>query len=142
MTDAAGVEGARRTEIPWQLRGAWWFEMLFLPVVVVSLAALPLDDGKAWALVGAQAAVAVAVIYGLKRRSRLAWVAAMLLAALVVGRTLASVPGLARDMAGGPARDQFVIAVAIVAWAVLTQLGVLLFCLAMFWGGRWRRELD
>jgi len=142
MTDVAGVEGARRTELPWQLRGARVFEMLFLPVAVVSLAALPLDEGAAWALVGAQAAVAVAVIYGLRRRSRLAWVAAMLLAALVVGRTLASVPGLAREMAGSPARDQFVLAVAIIAWAVLTQLGVLLFCLAMFWGGHWRRELD
>ncbi len=142
MTDVAGVEGARRTDVPWQLRGARIFEMLFLPVALVSLAALPLNEGKAWALVGVQTAVAVAVVVGLKRRSRLAWVAAMLLAALVIGRTLASVPGLAREMADSPTRDPFVLAIAIIAWAVLTQLGVLLFCLALFWGGRWRRELD
>jgi len=142
MTDVAGVEGARRTDVPWALRGAWVFEMLFLPVAVISLAALPLNDPVPWVLVGAQAAVAVAVVFGLRRRSRIAWVAAMLLAALVIGRTLASVPGLAREMSGSAARGDFVIAIAIIAWAVLTQLGVLLFCLALFWRGRWRRELD
>jgi len=141
MTDGAGVEGARRTETPWQLRGARVFEMAFLPAVVISMAALPLNDPVPWVLVGAQAAVAVAVVIGLKRRSRLAWLAAMLLAALVVGYTLASVPGLAREMTG-LGHGSFAVAVAIVAWSVLTQIGVLLFCLALFWRGRWRRELD
>jgi hypothetical protein len=141
MTDVAGVEGARRTELPWQLRAARAFEMAFLPAVVISMAGLPLNDPVPFVLFGAQAAVAVAVVIGLKRRSRLAWVAAMLLAVLVIGYTLASVPGLAREMPGFSGGTR-VLAIALIAWSVLTQVGVLCFCLAMFWGGRWRRELD
>lgn len=141
MTDVAGVEGARRTEIPWPLRGAWWFELLFLPVAVVSLAVLPLDDWRAWLIVGAQVAITVAVAVGLRRRSLIAWIAAMALACYFIYRTLANARGVARQVlsVGG---DDVVLPVVLLAWAFLTQLGVLLFCLALFWGGRWRRELD
>jgi len=139
MTKGAEVGGARRTEMPWPVRGAWVFEMLFLPVGVITLGELPLNEPVAWVLVGSQVIVAIAVVFGLRRRLRIAWVAAMLLAVLLVGRTLASVPGLAREMTGA-ARADF-LAIALIGWAVLTQLGVLLFCLALFWRGRWRTEL-
>ncbi len=141
MTDVAGVEGARRTEIPWQLRGAWWFELLFLPVAVLSLLVLPLDDWRAWLIVGAQVAITVAVAVGLRRRSLIAWIAAMALACYFIYRTLANARDVARQVLG-VGGDDVVLPVVMLAWAFLTQLGVLLFCLAMFWGGRWRRELD
>lgn len=140
MTDAVQAKVAREKTLPWQLRGAWLAELLFLPVGLVSLAALPLNDGRAWAIVGAQVAVAVAAAVGLRRRSRIAWFVAMVLAAYLVARTVSNAPGLAREVLGIGGRGM-VFPIVMLAWALLTQLAVLLFCLALFWRGCWRTEL-
>lgn len=141
MTDGVQAKVAReKAVLPWQLRGAWLAELLFLPVGIVSLAALPLDDGRAWALVGAQVAVVIAAAVGLRRRSRIAWIVAMVLAGYLVYRTVSSAPGLTREVLGIGGREM-VFPIVLLAWAFLTQLTVLLFCLALFWRGAWRTEL-
>jgi hypothetical protein len=141
MTDVAEAKVAReKVVLPWQLRGAWLAELLFVPVGIVSLAELPLNDGRVWAMVSAQVAVAVAVAVGLRRRSRIAWVVAIVLAAYVVYRTVSSAPGLTREVLGIGGREM-VFPIVVLAWAFLTQLTVLLFCLALFWRGAWRTEL-
>lgn len=140
MTDTAEAERAEEKQVlPWQLRAAFVAEVLFLPVGLLSLAAIPFDDVRALVLVGTQVAIAAAAAYGLARRSRIAWVAAMLLAVLVIGRMLAAAPELSRDIVVG--RTDGLIAVIIVGWALLTQTAVLVFCLTLFWHQRWRTLL-
>lgn len=140
MTDTAEATRAEEKPVlPWQLRAAFLAEVLFLPVGLLSLAALPFDDVRAWVLVGTQVAIAAAAAYGLARRSRIAWVAAMVLAVLVIGRMLVAAPGLSRDIVVG--RTDGLVAVVIVGWALLTQTAVLAFCVTLFWHQRWRRLL-
>ena len=142
MTES--TESARTVEpppipLPWQLRAARLAEGLFLPVGIFFLASIPLDEVAMLAIVGAQVAAAVAAFVGLKRRRRWAWLLAMALAALFMGRIVVNAPLLADQAEMFPGAMVYI--VALVGWAFLTQLAVLLCCVTLFPGGRWRAEL-
>lgn len=144
-TEAAAVPPP--LPLPWQLRAARLAEGLFLPVGFFLLASIPLNEPLPFAMVAAQLAVAVAAFVGLKRRRLWAWAMAMTLAAFFVARILTNAPGMAREVMdathGGAeaARTAMVYSVALAGWAFLTQLAVLLCCLALLPGWRWRSEL-
>jgi len=138
-TDTGTVEAPRTPGLPWQIRAARIAEGLFLPVGVFSLAAIPLNEIVPLAAVGAQVAVATAAFVGLKRRRRWAWVAAMVLAAFFITRIVSSAPTLAH--AAAETGTSLVVPVALTGWAFLTQLAVLLCCLTLLPGRRWRTEL-
>ncbi|HYJ81006.1 MAG TPA: hypothetical protein VEW03_15445 [Longimicrobiaceae bacterium] len=128
--DAGPGAGAARETLPWQLRLARLGEGLFFPVGALLMAAIPFDQPLALAAVGAQLAVAVFAFRGLKRRSRLAWLAALALAAFLLVRIVLYMGPLAREAlgAGGSA---FTLPLALAGWVFATQLLVLVGCLAL-----------
>ena|SRR3712207_132543 len=117
--------------LPWQLRVARLAETLYVPVAVFLLLGLSAAyDPLAIVLVLFQIGMAVTVIVRLKRRSRFAWVAAMVLAVyILVGMAMRAGP-VVRTALERP-EPPYLAAVAILAWVALTQLVVLASCAAL-----------
>ncbi|HEX8697175.1 MAG TPA: hypothetical protein VF746_32445 [Longimicrobium sp.] len=135
MTDlsAASAAPAGRPRLAWQLRAARIGEALFLPAGLLMWMAQPLDQPAALLAVGLQLAVAAAALVGLGRRSRLAWGAALLLAAFFVQKILARGHVLLEQALATGSREHQ-IGLALAAWVLATQLVVLVSCLAMLPG--------
>jgi hypothetical protein len=123
--------------LPPPLRVARLAEALYVPMGLLLILGLPLDDPLAFALVGAQVAAAAAIFVGLGRRSRLAWIAAMLLASYFLFGILARGPEVARRAFAGETVYQ--VALVPLVWVFLTQLVVLVSCLAL--ARSWRTVL-
>lgn len=126
------------TRLPWQLRLARLGEGLFLPVGALLMAAIPFEQPLALLVVGAQLVIAIYAFNGLKRRSRTAWIAALVLAAFMVVRiALHMVPVVSAALdAGGSAST---ISIALAGWVFVAQSMVLVGCLALL--GTWRTVL-
>ena len=128
------------TRLPWQLRLARLGEGLFLPVGVLLMAAIPFDQPLALVAVGAQLAVAIFAFRGFKRRSRVAWMAGMTLAVFIVIRIILRIGPLLREAeAMGPWGTAAYYSVVLIGWVLVTQLMVLIGCVALF--GTWRTVL-
>ena len=117
--------------LPWQLRAARGAETLYVPVAVFLLfGLLSAADPLAVVLVLFQIGMAVTVIVQLKRRSRFAWVAAMLLAVYILAGMAMRAGPVVRTALERP-EPPYLAAVAILAWVALTQLVVLVSCAAL-----------
>ncbi|HEX2186349.1 MAG TPA: hypothetical protein VHN78_12675 [Chloroflexota bacterium] len=124
---------AARVRLPWQLRAARAGEALFLPAGLLMWMAQPLDQPAALVVVGLQIVVAAAAFVGLGRRSRLAWGAALLLAAFFIQKILRHGFVLVEQVLATGSREHQ-IGLALAAWVLVTQAVVLVGCLAMLPG--------